>query len=273
MPDAAVQIIVVEDDPFARNWMTLLLARDWRTHVVDDLEMATDLRAVLDECRQKQIRVDMIVLDCDFSTGSPDQLTALLAYLNSLARPPRLLCLSVQPRPDLIPLVTRRGVGGYLVKAEIGYSLAWAAALCATGKYVVTPSVKREIYRVSREYPPGAIMLDGRKPLVSLTERELDIARLALLFSMERVELADEIVLQPGSASNILTDIFAELHVDELISGREPILERLGGGKLLARKVAELVKDYQQKQGKKIGKNREALGFHLLTLPEVTELN
>ncbi len=36
MPKTEFQIVILEDDPFARNWMALLAARDWRTRVADD---------------------------------------------------------------------------------------------------------------------------------------------------------------------------------------------------------------------------------------------
>ena len=31
MPKDTIRLVIVEDDPFSRNWMALLAARDWRT--------------------------------------------------------------------------------------------------------------------------------------------------------------------------------------------------------------------------------------------------
>jgi len=33
-----IQVLIIEDDPYARDLMTLLLTRDWRTHVVGEIQ-------------------------------------------------------------------------------------------------------------------------------------------------------------------------------------------------------------------------------------------
>ena len=38
MPKTEFQIAIVEDDPFARNWMALLAARDWRTRLAGEFD-------------------------------------------------------------------------------------------------------------------------------------------------------------------------------------------------------------------------------------------
>ena len=32
-----IQVLIIEDDPYARDLMTLLLTRDWRTHVIGEI--------------------------------------------------------------------------------------------------------------------------------------------------------------------------------------------------------------------------------------------
>ena len=57
-----IRVIIVEHDPFSRNWMALLAARDCRTRVVGEAEDLTDLLPLL---KNQSSRIDLILLDTD----------------------------------------------------------------------------------------------------------------------------------------------------------------------------------------------------------------
>jgi CheY-like chemotaxis protein len=56
--------IIVEDDPFACDLMGLLLARDWRTHVVAELGLGTE--AELKKILAGQAHpIDVVLIDTE----------------------------------------------------------------------------------------------------------------------------------------------------------------------------------------------------------------
>ena len=61
-----INVIIVEDDPFARNWMVLVGVRDWRTRIVGEVNGPSQLIPIL---KDKAIRTDFIIMDTDIPGG------------------------------------------------------------------------------------------------------------------------------------------------------------------------------------------------------------
>ena len=57
-----VWVLVVEDDPYARDLMVMMLTRDWRTRVVAE---TTDEQSVATVLQDSTKRVDIILLDTE----------------------------------------------------------------------------------------------------------------------------------------------------------------------------------------------------------------
>ena len=79
-----VRVVIVEDDPYARNWMALLAARDLRTRVVGEVEEPSGLIRLLEKSPQ---RVDLILLDTDIPSGE-DWIPRIRNTLSSLKKKP-----------------------------------------------------------------------------------------------------------------------------------------------------------------------------------------
>ncbi len=61
------RVLIVEDDPFALNWMALLLARDWRTCVVGVTNRLDGMRAAMNREGEKP---NFILLNADLLAGA-----------------------------------------------------------------------------------------------------------------------------------------------------------------------------------------------------------
>ena len=46
-----IQVLIIEDDPYARDLMALLLTRDWRTRVIGEIANEHELRDFTDDAR------------------------------------------------------------------------------------------------------------------------------------------------------------------------------------------------------------------------------
>jgi len=63
-----IRVLIIEDDPYAQDLMSLLLTRDWRTRVVAEVSNKTELEEFLD---QGDSRIDVVVVDVEIP-GRPE---------------------------------------------------------------------------------------------------------------------------------------------------------------------------------------------------------
>ena len=61
-----IHVVILEDDPFARNWMVLVGVRDWRTRVVGEINEPSQLISILND---KSTRKDLLIMDTDIPGG------------------------------------------------------------------------------------------------------------------------------------------------------------------------------------------------------------
>jgi hypothetical protein len=87
----------------------------------------------------------------------------------------------------------------YLLKQEISTSLAWALTFTSEGNFVLTPGTEEAFYQNDINLPPNKMVLRGRT-FSGLTTRQEEIARLAIIFSIGRRDLADELRISINGA-------------------------------------------------------------------------
>lgn len=63
-----IRVMIYESDPFARNWMALLLARDWRTKIVGEGSKPAEVVAFL---QQPDPEIDLVLLNAEFASHTP----------------------------------------------------------------------------------------------------------------------------------------------------------------------------------------------------------
>ena len=218
MPKTEFQIAIVEDDPFARNWMALLAARDWRTRLAGEFDEPLKLIPLL---HQKASVVDLILLDTDIP-GGEDWIPQILSAISGMQHPPAILCTGIRANPDVLSHIENSHFVGYILKNEINYSLAWAIDIALTGKWVVTEGVRSLAADMRYTLPHPCVVMDGRKTLQStLSKHQAEVSRLAFLFSMERRELADEMGIVEDWSYGLVSQIYEQLGVKDILNDEE----------------------------------------------------
>jgi DNA-binding NarL/FixJ family response regulator len=266
------RVLIVEDDPFAENWMALLLARDWRTRVVGE---AGSLEGMVSLSQSMTEPPDLILFSASLLTHPFDPRAARLrGALADLPGKP-LIMLAGRSAGEVAALHAAEvreadfpRLCGLILKKEICYALGWAIALADHKQWVITPGM--ETYLRSLGQVPHTLVLDGRKPVHNLTDHEADVARLALIFSMERRELSDEIKITADWSYGLVSSIYRKLGMEEILSGEVDPEEYLG------RQFAEnpRFKDVLKQALKSRKKNDlETLAFHILSMPEIRDLS
>lgn len=262
--DREIQVIIVEDDPFARNWMTLLVARDWRTRVVADFESPEMLSLYFSSNISQQ--VDIIVLDTETPSGGNWVNDALSAVTESGSFT-RILCTGIVANERIIRKLNDPLFVGYVIKGEIPYSLAWAINIAMKGKWVTTPQIYHLASDRGLPIPDNYIVVDGHQsPFKINDKRQAYEARLAILFSMERHELADELGITEGWSYGKVRGYYQEMGLKEMLDEESVLEQNLKGENLILTYLKEMRKDYS---GEGKVKWMETMAFHLLTMPKV----
>src|SRR4030042_850977 len=190
MPKTESQILTLEDDPCARNWMALVAARYWRTRLAGEYYEPLKIIPLLNK---KASYIDLILMDTDIP-GEETWIPQILGVISTIQHPPVILCTGIKADPDVLGRLSHPCFAGYILKNEINYSLAWAIDIALAGKWVITEGVRSLAPAMRFPLPHPSLLLDGRKTLQStLSKHTAAVSRLAFLFSMARRELADEL--------------------------------------------------------------------------------
>jgi DNA-binding NarL/FixJ family response regulator len=266
MPKSEFQIIILEDDPFARNWMALLAARDWRTRLAGEFDQPLKIIPLL---HQKASNIDLILMDTDIP-GGEDWIPQILGAISGMGHPPAILCTGIRANPDILGRMSHPSFVGYILKNEINYSLAWAIDSALSGKWVITEGVRSLASSIRFALPRPCVVLDGRKTLQStLSKHQANVSRLAFLFSMERRELADELGIVEDWSYGLVSQIYEQLGVKDIINDDEALSSYFEDQPLILSHIQKI-----RETGKSSTKTRdlETLAFHIITMPEVVAL-
>jgi len=258
-----IRVLLIEDDPYARDLMALLLTRDWRTRVVAEVANQGGLARYL---ARHDTKIDVVVLDAEIPEA-PELPYALADMTQTLTPAPAIIYTAAQENHHTLDRFLAVARGGYILKGELLYGLASAIAFVAAGHCVVTPGIEHKT--VSVDFPESTFVLDGREMLASFTPRERELVRLALIFNLSTRDMADELVLSAGWISEMMSSIYQKLGLRDILSGSNPLEDYFNDEAVLAHS-REILKINE-------GRGRKApwmatLAFHLLTVPDIRKI-
>ena len=262
-----IHVLIVEDDPYARDLMSLLLARDWRTRLAGETGSASEVHCFLNQNTQ---RVDCILLDTEMP-GDPDWAFRIAEGVQASRNPPVILYTGTQVNLEVLKKLVRGRFGGYILKGEILYALASAIAMAAAGHWVTSPAVWKVALDNMVDLPEETVVLDGKKPVANFTARESEIVRLGIMFNLTHRDVADELVVSPIWVSEIVSKVYEKLGMREIVTGEMPI-EAYFEDKLVSARIKEILGDStKQPKERQLRKTpwMSTLAFHMLTVPEI----
>ncbi|MFZ3070345.1 MAG: hypothetical protein WA110_04390 [Anaerolineaceae bacterium] len=258
-----ILVTIMGDDVFARNWMSLLLVRDWRTRVVSEITCEEDYRAFRETHMSK---VDMLLVDLDSFSENP----GIISGINEMHKeemPVKVLCIGTRIEPRVFARVKSEVFRGYILKDEIVSSLAWAITFAAEGKVVFTPGTLEAAYRANYAMPNNRIVIKGRT-IPGLTDRQEEIARLAIIFSIGRRDLADELKISDQWSYGMVSELYTKLGLEDIFSGDMDPYRFVGDDPVIRLHIDEILEELGDS---KKARDLETLAFHLLTMPLIEE--
>ncbi|MHC1733391.1 MAG: hypothetical protein AB9888_15340 [Bacteroidales bacterium] len=265
-----IRVLLVEDDFYAINCMEMLLRRDWRTKVVGQVNSPAELTLALEDIHKHFERVDLILIDTDIS-HDPVWLANVLHSLAKHSPKTAILFTGVAPNAQITKLFMLPNFAGYILKSEIRYSLVWAVCLIAERHIVITPGVCALI-DAKNKLPPGTLILDGRIPIAGFSKLEEKRLRMAIIFSMERHEFADEEEISENFSYSVVSALYEKLGLNDIFRGEVKPELYFGDHPVVMSHIKQTLEHLEQSKSKK-AKNQETLAFHLLTLPNIEEIS
>jgi len=257
-------VSIMSDDVYARNWMSLLVVRDWRTRLVGEMNCQMDPYALL---AQNEQRCDFLLVDLDTLSSNP----SLLSTLNNQEQTNKLIkIIGIGSRFEsrFLSRLKPELLAGYLIKDEIGNALGWAITFAADGKLVFTPTTSNAAFDLALDLSKEKIILKKRIQ-EGFTDHQKEIARMAIIYSVGRRDLADELKISDQWSYGMVSELYDKLGVEDLFSGEETSLLLLQDDPKITKKLDKIIDDLGT--GGKKARDLETLAFHLLTMPLIEE--
>ena len=162
-----VRVVLIDDHEVLRVGLRALLAATPDIVVVGDGANGREAVALAE-----RLAPDVVVLDLDMPGGDGATATRELC---ALARPPKVLILSVHAEEERLIALLEDGATGYLAKDVAGRDLVSAIRVVASGDVYVRPHVARLLAgSMRRRGAPDA----RRRAFEALSEREQLVVRL-----------------------------------------------------------------------------------------------
>ncbi len=265
--DKHIRVVIVEDDPYARDIITLLLIRDWRIQVVGEGDADVISRHL--GHTDPNLHATMVIIDAEHPLQA-DWLEDVITRSRTADKKAKIVLVSAHWQPTICHLAISHNCQGYLLKSQIGYGLGWAVAAAAAGRWVCTRTVRAHAEN-SRVVPPGPrLLLDGREILAQLRGRHRDVARLAVIFNLRHGDIADELGITPGQVNRLVSEVYDIIGLKDILSGQVDPRQHFQNKRVLNRFLraqhwAENKRPVHQ------GREKATLAFHLLTLPTMHE--
>ncbi|MDD2521529.1 MAG: hypothetical protein PHW11_01730 [Anaerolineaceae bacterium] len=253
-----ILVALYSEDTYVLDWMSLLVVRDWRTRVVAELTSPAEMSNFFS---QEHLMCDGIIIDID----NAGDLKQLAKQIEKTGHDLKLIGLCRNPEPDFFRYVPHSNIIGLLYKQEIETSLGWAITFAAEGQPVFTPRGLEDAWNANFSVPKERLVLRSRS-YPGLTDRQSEIARLAIIFSIGRRDLADELKISDQWSYGVVSELYDHLGLSELLDENQDFNSILENDPVIKAHIDEILEDLGTS---KKARDLETLAFHLLTMPVI----
>jgi DNA-binding NarL/FixJ family response regulator len=198
-----INVFIVDDDPFIRESLTLLLGLDSEITIIGTASNgneAVEAISILDDVPDV-VLMDIRMPICDGVEG-----TLKVKALNENIS---VLILTTFDDDEFIIEALRNGASGYLLKNIPPDRIIQGIKTVFGGSMLIHPDVARKLSGLLRPSAPTKKQRDWAK---ELTTAEFNIVTL-IAEGMSNKEIASKLFLSEGTVKNYITDILSKLAV------------------------------------------------------------
>lgn len=210
-----IKVLLVEDHAVVREGTAELLNRQPDIEVVGEAgDGATAVEQAL------RLKPDVVLMDVQLPVLDGIAATRKIKE----ARPTiAVLALTAHDEDQYVFALLEAGAAGYLLKTIRGNELVDAVRSVYRGEAALHPSVAKKVLGRFVSSPAGAAGGESHRSEESLSERELEVLKLAGQ-GLSNKEIADKLVLSPRTVQAHFANIFAKMEVG---SRTEAVLQGL----------------------------------------------
>lgn len=158
-----------------------------------------------------QDQPDVLLMDIDMPGRSGIEAVRLL---QQLAKPPRVLMLTVHEEPEAVFEAVSAGAMGYLLKKTPADRLTDALRDVAAGGAVITPTIAAKMLTVFQQPPTRSVLPQSpRLNAFDLTEKEREVL-LRLVEGDSYKLIAAHCHISMGTVRTHIVNIYQKLHVN-----------------------------------------------------------
>jgi len=198
-----IAVLICDDHPLFRQGLRRLLETVEEFAVVGEVERAEEVAAAV-----RKGRPDVVVLDVELPGGSG---IGAVEALRAQAPDVRVLMLSGFSDPTRVRAALRAGASGYVLKNAPPQEIIDSIRRVAAGRSVLAPVVAETIAATLRDEPEEE---RTRRRLASLSERELEVLRLAAE-GESNADIGKRLFISEGTVKNHMTHILRKLDVED----------------------------------------------------------
>jgi len=207
--DAAVRVVIVDDDALVRAGLAMILGGDDGIQVVgqagDGEEgVATALR----------LRPDVVLMDIRMPVL--DGLGATIRLLEQPS-PPKVIVLTTFDADDYVVRALRGGASGFLLKDTPPAEIVAAVHKVAAGEHMLSPTVTAQlIARLGDTAPVDDRASQARALLARLSQREREVA-VAVGQGLANAQIAAELYMSVATVKAHVSRILDKLGVENRV--------------------------------------------------------
>lgn len=203
MPNLSV--FIVDDDPFIRESLTLLIGLDPEIEVAGSAGNGAEAAELIesgDGPYPNVVLMDIRMPECDGVEGS--------RKIKAISPDICVLMLTTFDDDEYILEALRNGASGYLLKNIPPDRIIQGIKTVHSGNMLIHPDVARKLTGMLRPAPSSPP--EARLAAAGLTPAEQNVVRL-IAEGMSNKEIAAQLFLSEGTVKNYVTDILGKLGV------------------------------------------------------------
>jgi DNA-binding NarL/FixJ family response regulator len=206
MPEAAVRVLLVDDDPLVRSGLKLMLGGNSDIAVVAEADDGDGVLAAVDLHRP-----DVVLMDIRMNNVDGISATRLLL---SQASPPSVLILTTFDADDLVLAALRAGASGFLLKSSPPEDIVRAIATVASGDSWLSPGIAKQLISLVTAGPETDDNAVGK--LDQLSPRELEVAN-AVARGISNQEIATQLHMSVATVKAHVSRLLEKLDLDNRV--------------------------------------------------------